>query len=512
MKGNIFLMNKFDIAMSAPRRYLVIFTASIFLFLSSSALGATYYVNNVTGSNANDGSSGAPWKEAPGTSNATSPTSGWVSISAGSTIIFSAGQTWTKPISISSSWYANPSSESGRITLQSSNPATKAIIDFSGQSNRSFMTINRNYITVRDFELRNSTSGYSGISITGDYNKILYNYIHDSGDAGSNFYVLELLDGTDHTEIAYNEIKNCSYKQISGTVNTSYTNAHHNTIHWEPGFSEMIEHGLVMGGSNHTLHANIIFNNSSVVPVGYMLKFDDSSSGASNCHDDKAYNNIIYGAPQSIGAMDCGGPTLFANNIIYAKNANGSCASSGCIHGIVIGSGGGGAANNTTVRNNIIYYVQSQSGGSHMIYIGTTSGTTITNNMFFHDSAPAVFRVDNSSGLSMSYMQSTWSGSNGNVFTNNLNVSPGFSGGSHTVSNLPTGFDSTGNPVGSGLFMLSTSSAINAGYDLSSYFSTDISGSVRPQGSPWDIGSYKFDGTTVTIDKIPQAPIINSIN
>lgn len=46
-----------------------------------------------------------------------------------------------------------------------------------------------------------------------------------------------------------------------------------------------------------------------------------------------------------------------------------------------------------------------------------------------------------------------------------------------------------------------TSACINAGADLSAYFTTDYSGASRPIGTTWDMGAYEYNPLTVTINQ-----------
>ena len=58
--------------------------------------------------------------------------------------------------------------------------------------------------------------------------------------------------------------------------------------------------------------------------------------------------------------------------------------------------------------------------------------------------------------------------------------------------------------LASNYYEQSFSDSINRGANLSAYFSTDKVGTIRPQGSAWDIGAYEYTGTT------PPPPPTNS--
>lgn len=505
--------------------YLPAFAFLVLVLLAATpALSATYYVNYNSGSNSNDGSQSAPWKECPGTVNATGSTSGWKVIPAGSTILFEAGQTWNRPLKIDSNWFAAPANESQRIALRSSSASTRAVFDFSGTSYSYGISIGRNYITVQYFEVRdiNGPGEAKGIfNANVSYTKILNNHVENisSSDSlyGYGIIVSNGPPGGAYVETAYNNVVNAETKNISGGTDHSHHNIHHNYIRQDAGFaSDRYDHGIVMGGHDHSVHGNIV-DIEYVGPggvIGYAIKFDGLTGGA-DCYNNKMYNNLVLKAPMGLGVMDCAGPTTVANNTVYLQNAAGTCTSSGCVHGMVLGGGGGGAAPNTTIRNNIFYYPKIESGGSHMIYLpapGTQANNTITNNLFYYGNSQEKFRVGSTSGLSLSYVQTSgnWNGVNGNVMQNNTIAAPGFVGGQHTVGQLPTGFDSSGVPNAPGLSLTPTSAAVDAGYAMGAPYNVDITGAPRPQGSGWDIGAYEYrasgDAPVSPIQKTPNPP------
>lgn len=312
-------------------------------------------------------------------------------------------------------------------------------------------------------------------------------------------YGVVIQNGHTYNEVAYNEIKNVEKKGISGgSIGHGYSDIHNNLVYWTGGYTDQIDHGIVIGGHDHKIYNNIVWTDTDT--GGYAIKFDGESGGA-DCYGGQIYNNLILRWGIGIGVMDCQGSTLIANNTIYNQNAGsiGSTSASGK-HGIAVSVGGGGATPNTIVRNNIIYYPAIGASYAHMLYLnGSCTNTTITNNLFYHSGNNERFRVGGTSALTMSYMENTWSGSGGNLFQNNIIANPSFSGGVHTVSNLPyAGFNINGYPVRSGLSILANSVAVSSGYNMSAYFNKDILGVSRPQGSAWDIGAYEYGGTTPT--------------
>jgi hypothetical protein len=74
-------------------------------------------------------------------------------------------------------------------------------------------------------------------------------------------------------------------------------------------------------------------------------------------------------------------------------------------------------------------------------------------------------------------------------------------GGTHTVTNLPTGFDASWLPNDTGLDITDVSEAVDAGYSINaSPYNVDIEGISRPDNA-YDIGAYEYvgGGATATI-------------
>jgi len=204
--------------------------AIAFFASSASSWAATYYVDANNGANANNGSAASPWRECPGTVSPTGSTSGWVVIPGGSRIVFTAGQTWRRPLKISSTWFANPGGESDRITLESSSNSTKAVIDLSGYGSTFGVSITRDYVTVKGLEVENvAATGYVyGVYVQASYAKVLNCKVHHIYNTASNLaYGIANQVGS-YLEVADNEVFNTDTKGISGHSTANYGTFHHN--------------------------------------------------------------------------------------------------------------------------------------------------------------------------------------------------------------------------------------------------------------------------------------------
>ncbi len=483
----------------------------ITFFFALPAWATTYYVDNITGSNSNYGSAGNPWKELPGTVNPTGSTSGWTTIKAGDTILLTAGQEWNKGVLINSTYYNNGTSGS-YITITSSSPPTRAIFDFNGgstdtASNNAAFQVRRDYITFEYLEIREITASggcsgfYIGNADANDYNKIQYCYIHDiidttviSGTPGSctgeNYSYGVIMVWATGTEIAYNIFKNIDKKFIGTSENYGGSHLiHHNVAYNESGFTgDPIDHGIVISSANggNSVYNNIIWNNHKYYGKNYAINL--ASAGGNN----KVYNNIIRGWNIGIATRTDGNNEIVNNTIYLAEQpaTRHSCYyDENTSHaGIYIDR-----SNNNTIRNNIIYYPKEIFGkGRVVVWAGSGTDNTVTHNLFYGTGADIIAATGNITFRTLSYMENMWDGTNNNVWNNNTVENPGFSGGNHPVSNLPTGFNEIWIPNNNGLYITSGSSAKDTGFELISPYDIDIKNDLRPTGSGWDIGAYEY--------------------
>lgn len=474
---------------------------------------ATWYVDFDTGDNSNAGSEAYPWKECPGTQDPTDAvTDGWETIAAGDTVIFTSGQTWTRPISIDSDNFEQPTSEGERITLTSSTESLldRPIFDLTGYTSYDWgINIRRDYITVQYIELKNlthsgETYGVYGYSV--DYCKLLYSYIHDIFDSSGQVSVCAGADYSTYFEIAYCELKNSEIK-LSTYSNGDHNTVHHCLLHQDVGFGGTgLDHGVVFTQDYGEFYNNILWTDQlpSDGP-SYAFKIDGDNSGNHSSYN-KVYNNLVLDWPAGMAILDSvtGGNTIYSNTI-YLQGASGQSTTYYDLHGIALRGDGSSYCKNNIVENNIIYYVKAAATNdnySFQMIVGAASANvsdnTIKNNLFYYNDSDERFRVYDTATKTMAQMETDWNGSNGNIFTDNIIEVPGFAGGTHVVSDLPTGFDASWYPNDTGLELTGSADAKDVGLTLGSPYDVDIVDTARPQSVGYDIGAYEATTTTTT--------------
>jgi len=486
------------------------------ILLNTSCWAGTYYVDANLGNNSYNGSSSSPWKELPGTLNATTPTTGWTMVQPGDTIILTAGQSWAKPVLVNSYYYKNPPDESGRITIKSSSSSNRAIFDFSSSGTSApsaAFNIRLDYISLEYLEICNmKKSGsvvgvYIGNADANDYVNVKYCYIHDIIDTNvlptENYsYAVGIVWSTG-SEIAYNTFKNIDKKFISTSeIYSNSLSIHHNVMYNEADFTgDPMDHGIVLSGNNHLCYNNILWNNHSYYGEGYAIKTAGAGGSASNS---KIYNNIILKWNGGIGLLDSNGPQCINNTIYLAASPpiNSYTASPEYNSNVGISLRN---TSNAVVRNNIVYYpkvvtAENKVSGAQVLQVApastSTSNNTITNNVFFSDGSTEKvgIRGGDTDFFDLSWIETrgNWNGVNGNICEGNTIASPGFSGGSHPISNLPSGFDSDWVPNNPGISLSGSSAAIDKGNAVMEPYNMDVRGVPRPRGNGPDMGAYEY--------------------
>ena len=224
-------------------------------------------------------------------------------------------------------------------------------------------------------------------------------------------------------------------------------------------------HGISLTGNS----TDILIDNNLIEDVGnsdggYGLFLYGLSTGSRLARITVSNNVLRRNAAYGIGCMGVSGDYCKIYNNVVNNNATG---------GILIS-----AVTNPLIYNNTIY----GNIGTSIEY-EYSSNTTIRNNIFYQNSrnAPA---------------ERTRRTNSGTIINTNL-----------TGTN-PSFVDATNGDF----HIQSESAARNAGVDLSSVFTTDIVGTIRPQGTPWDIGAYAFVAsgnttpTTVTLTSATSSP------
>ena len=183
----------------------IVALASLFLLLSflfslfsvKSLYAATYYVDAMSGTDANDGlSQGTAWKTI-----AKVNTSRFVP---GDSILFNKGDTWSEQLIVPSS-----GSSGGPITFGAYGTGANPIIDATGLLYG--LVINtKSYITVTDLEIKNFTN--IGVIDTSSSNTTVTKcYVHDGQGTGIG------VSGTTNSTFTYNKIWNLAVSAGAGT-------------------------------------------------------------------------------------------------------------------------------------------------------------------------------------------------------------------------------------------------------------------------------------------------------
>jgi hypothetical protein len=277
------------------------------------------------------------------------------------------------------------------------------------------------------------------------------------------------------------------------TWEVSYCTAYN--CNWGAAFGDAGTSGQNLTGA--TIHHNLFYNFSN---------WDDS---VSNLY----HHNGFYGYAESGGGIT--GATIYDNQIGPGAGTNATAHI--FLSGNLLGT--------FTIYNNIFLADSTGNPNNGNIYFDNKYGTGTTLNYYNntsigYNSSGIGVDIDALSGTSGTVLlkNNLFSGDGTaiaffhvNLYTAtadynlgyNLNSGQAYSWSSSGGSNPQTfaqwqadGFDThgtNGNPNLNGSYVPQpTSSAISAGANLSSYFTTDYAGVTRPASTAWDIGAYEY--------------------
>jgi hypothetical protein len=219
------------------------------------------------------------------------------------------------------------------------------------------------------------------------------------------------------------------------------------------------------------------------------------SDGSGSDVTGSIYGNYIH------GDLGSGSPTAFIFLESNTKNFNIynnlTVASSGANAWIGIWSGGdtctGGGHN---IFNNT--FVGSGSSGGALIKSCNTTGNNFENNIFANAYVGVMCRQGSYGCINSSNYNSFYtSEAVGNNDTAGppayLTLSAWQSGDSQDANSL------TSNPLLTSTYTIPANSpAVDAGANLSTYFTTDMAGNARPQSGAWDLGAYQHASSADT--------------
>ena len=224
-------------------------------------------------------------------------------------------------------------------------------------------------------------------------------------------------------------------------------------------------HGISLTGNS----IDVLIDNNLIEDVGnsdggYGLFLYGLSTGSRLARITVSNNILRRNATYGIACMGVSGDYCKIYNNVVNNNAAG---------GMLIS-----AVTNPLIYNNTIY---ANTGTS--IEYEYSSNTTIRNNIFYQNNRNApTERTRRTSSRTV-------------INTNLTGTNPSFVDATNGDFHIESG-----------------SAARNTGVDLSSVFTTDIVGTIRPQGAPWDIGAYAFVAsgnttpTTATITSATPSP------
>jgi hypothetical protein len=346
-------------------------------------------------------------------------------------------------------------------------------------------TISGSYVKFEGFRVTsNATANWNTgtIHITGDYNIIKSNYVHDSSEIG-----IYTTSSADHATIDGNTITYChnSGMWIAGTNHMATENDVSHTIK-PAGSGGYDADAFRFFGSGHTFRGNwihdILWSEQTEFTDGSWPHIDAfqtyGGSAASNCLFEK--NHIFMGDTSTgtlqghhDGSATIGGWMVEpATNLTMRNNVVEAC------YGIKADSGGNGLY----IYNNTFRGVDTAYGANGVESSGA-SNVLITNNIF-NDIETKAWNT----GTTCTYNLTYNNGSNPTSCTSGTNIleeDPDFS---TYPPSTPVAWDP------SGYQLQSSSPARNSGADLSgSGVTEDYAGTSRPQGAEYDIGAYELD-------------------
>ncbi len=294
-------------------------------------------------------------------------------------------------------------------------------------------------------------NGDYGIKLTGygtSYNTIRYNNFYSNGATGSDKYGMQISGGEyednqpQHNELYGNKFYNnlgCGIHLYESSNNILRENEFYNngigTSNPARGIS------LSLNSKNNLVYGNRVYNNN-------YYGIECSSHADSN----KIYNNIIYDNAEE-GIMIQGGSS---KNEIYSNTISG-----GTNGGIYLSSD----TQDTIIKDNIVLTM----GTQPTLHNGGGGTATLDYNLWYDSVTPDLIY---------------WNG----VFRTLSQFYADTGNEQHGLQTNPLFIDLASHDF----YIQAGSPAINNGISLSAYFSTDFAGTIRPQGSAWDIGAYEY--------------------
>jgi parallel beta-helix repeat protein len=429
-------MKKARLRIKQSGEFMLKRTAILFvfvLFLTSLSFGATYYVDNVYGNNANNGlSTSSAWKTI-------SKVNG-INFSPGDQILFKRGGIWYETLTVKTS-----GTSSSPIVYGAYGSGNNPIIDGSYSRNNAIYVYSKSNIVIRDLKLQRAIgSGQIRIAY-GNNIRVENNQIYITGHGGV------FIENSSNCVILRNSMTTPSGnydKQTDGIYSQRNSNnfydsnsivlSNDNLPHHIDGIQSYIDNNL-------TVRNNYIYQNNTK-PNGQGI-YATTGQGIHNY-----YNNIVY-APNSI------------SSIVGFRNLSAGTGSLRLYHNTLIGKGGSilyvTEDRNLIAKNNIFI---SAGYGYAMLKINTVNSSANINNNLYYNGGGTNAAVYN--GVAKTFSQWKSMGFEANGVMGNPMLEPNYT--------LKPG-----------------SAAINRGVYLSSTYNYDRGGRLRPQMGAADIGAYE---------------------
>lgn len=354
-----------------------------------------------------------------------------------------------------------------------------------GQNNGEnwIITGTRNAIVDCDFGSVPNAGYATLVKVTGTYNLIHNNYLHDSGSGANG--------------------------NQSGTVCTLFGNsANRNVVQYNRLSRGAHDTGLVKNGASYNKWLNNLHDG------GWGLGWECVSDSIAACQ----YN--LFEGNEVAGVQQAGNGTVYKPGIEISGNYNTvrrNVIHSGYSHGIEVSYISGYGAHSNLIYNNTIY----KNGGAGIAFFsgGSIAGNVVANNIFYYNGLRNPY--DNAAIEVFSYPSTTISVKNNLILYKSSSgaenpayacIDWGATGTPRTVayanSNL-SGFsgnitDTPGfiNETGSDFHLKSSSKAINAGVVV-----TDNTwGTIAYRGAAPDLGAFEYSEAGTASGTVPSAP------
>jgi hypothetical protein len=474
------------------------------LLCASAARATTYYIDYTGGSNSNAGTStGAAWKSAPGMQTGAgcgSATHAYTH-SAGDRFIFKGGVTWPAAcfgLSISNGGSGSGTQDYWGVDLSwfTGGSFTRPIFDLANTLSigGAPITVRAQWITFDNIEVKRTklpsvASGNctdANMDLGGGSGNITVKnmYIHDWTTAALGAGTTSHASGSICQNGAAGPI-NADSDELSDAATTA-------AIPFGACFRNLTEiknskcHDTGEGEVGHfgPIHGNEFYNINGVAVQGYDSAnhtniIETSKTGPT---DSPIYNNLIHDTNAGVTIFDCMGATIFRN--IMWNNANFS---------IMLDSNCPGV-NSSTTANIYDNTVDCHTGAGCFRVFYRTGGTpgilNLKNNHWITNGAPTCYNnvgggCENIAGGSQS---------------NNVTMS--------TSTATAQGYTSANNYSPTAL----SNGTVGVGANLTSLCSgalaplcVDINGNTAPSSGAWDVGSYQFLSSSLTVTPNPVA-------